>query len=58
MLTHSGTHRYNIWTHCFTPESLAAEAEEAGFRVLEVLGDVAGTPYTTDSTTLAVLLER
>jgi SAM-dependent methyltransferase len=58
VLTRAGTRSYNIWTHCFTPESLAAEVEEAGFRVLDVLGDVAGTPYTADSTTLAVLLER
>lgn len=58
VLTRSEIRSYNIWTHCFTPESLAAEAEETGFRVLEVLGDVAGRPYTADSTTLAVLLEK
>lgn len=57
VLTRDDVRTYNIWTHCFTPESLAAEVEATGFRVLEVLGDVAGTPYAEDSPTIAVLLE-
>ncbi len=49
---------YYLWNTCFSPESLTAEAEAAGFRVLAVYGNVAGEPYTPKSDTLAVVLER
>lgn len=49
---------YEIWNTCFTGESLRKEAEESGFKVCEIFGDIAGTPYREDSPTLAILLEK
>ncbi len=50
--------RYYIWNHCFTKESLTGEATEAGFRRVQVFGDVAGQEYSEDSQTIAILLEK
>ena len=58
VLTDGGAKSYYIWNHCFSPESLAAEALEAGFHPVGVFGDVAGAPYGDGSLTLAALLEK
>jgi SAM-dependent methyltransferase len=50
--------RYYIWNHCFTKETLADEAREAGFHVVQVFSDVAGQPFSEDSQTIAILLEK
>jgi hypothetical protein len=39
----------------FDPEGLASELGDAGFSVLEVLGDVAGAPYDPGSHEFAVV---
>lgn len=57
-ITHDKVTRYYIWNHCFTKESLADEAREAGFQVVQVFNDVAGQPYSEDSQTIAMLLEK
>lgn len=49
---------YNVWNHCFSKSDLIAEAEAAGFHTIQVFDDVAGTPYTEDSLTIAILLEK
>ena len=49
---------YDLWNTCFTPERLAQEAEQAGFALLDVYGDVAGSPGTPESQTLAAVLQR
>ncbi len=49
---------YYIWNTYFTKETLMKEAKEAGFKVCEVFGDVAGGAYHQDSLTIAILLEK
>ena len=49
---------YYLWNTCFTPADIKKEAQESGFKVSEIYGDVAGKPYTADSLTLAVFLEK
>ena len=44
---------YNWFQH-FSPESLTAELQEAGFKPKDILGDVAGGPYDPESTEFAV----
>ena len=34
------------------------EAEDAGFKVVDFYGDIAGAPYAIKSDTLAVLLQK
>ena len=58
VITPDGLTPYYLWNTCFTPERLSAEAEKAGFRVLDVYADVAGAACTAQSDTLAVVLER
>ena len=58
VVTHDAKKAYHVWNHCFSKSDLIAEAEAAGFRTIQVLGDVAGTPYTEDSMTIAILLEK
>ena len=49
---------YYLWNTCFTPETLAEEAKNAGLRMIKVYGNVAGAPFTQSSDTLAAILER
>ena len=49
---------YYIWNTCFSIESLQKEAEDAGFKVVDFYGDIAGAPYAIKSDTLAVLLQK
>ena len=58
VLTDGGTAEYYIWTTYFTRDSLLAETAAAGLTPVAVYADVAGAPFTADSDTLAVLLER
>lgn len=47
-----------VWDTFFTLASLTDEAEAAGFKVAAHFGDVAGKPYSEDSETLCVVLEK
>ena len=58
VLTQSEASVHYLWTTCFTKESLLKETAEAGFQACGVFSDVAGSPYTKASQTLAVLLEK
>lgn len=49
---------YYLWNTCFTKETLIKEAEEAGFKVCEIFGDVAGETYSEDKLTIEILLEK
>lgn len=49
---------YYLWNTYFTPESLIEEVENCGFKVCEVFSDVAGSSYSNESDTIAILLER
>lgn len=49
---------YNIWNCYFTVERLKKEVEDAGFKMIEVFGDVTGASYTADSPAIAILLEK
>jgi cyclopropane fatty-acyl-phospholipid synthase-like methyltransferase len=46
------------WHQHYSPESLAAELEDGGFEVEEVLGDVAGAPYDASTDEFAVVARR
>ncbi|SDX93438.1 class I SAM-dependent methyltransferase [Eubacterium barkeri] len=58
VLTQSEVSVYYLWTTYFTPESLIEEALAAGFKRCGVFSDVAGTTYSQESQTIAVLLEK
>ena len=48
---------YYIWNTYFSRESLRQETASAGFRTVEIFGDVAGAAYAQSSPILAILLE-
>ena len=48
---------YN-WLQYFSPESLQKEVHNTGLQIDELLGDVAGKPYDTDSAEFAVVMKR
>lgn len=58
VITQNRTHIYYIWTHCFDKDSLINEANQSGFKFVEIYNDIAGQPYDDKSITLAVLLEK
>ncbi|MDE7320517.1 MAG: class I SAM-dependent methyltransferase, partial [Lachnospiraceae bacterium] len=58
VISNTNTAVYYVWNTCFTKETLMEEAKEAGFKVCEFFGDVAGKPFHEDSPTIAVLLEK
>lgn len=49
---------YYIWNTYFTREMLRQEAAQSGFQIRGVFGDVAGTDYSEESPTIAILLEK
>lgn len=53
-----GERAYNIWNTCFAVESLLDEIEPAGFTSIGYYADVAGTPYSEESTTLCVVFRK
>lgn len=58
VITDSKIKNYYLWDCYFTKESLIREMQKVGFKIVEILGDVAGTPYTKESPTIAFLLEK
>jgi SAM-dependent methyltransferase len=48
---------YN-WLQYFSPESLTAEFEAAGFKIDKLLGNVAGDSYDPDSSEFAIIARR
>ncbi len=58
VITKNETRLSNIWTHCFSKEELAAEAEAAGFHTTGVFENVAGDTYSDDGMTIAIMLQK
>jgi len=58
VITNEDINTYYLWTRYFSKESLIKEGQEAGFKTVEVFGDVAGKPHTKDSQTIAILFEK
>lgn len=58
VVTKNGSKVYNIWNHCFSESDLVKEANDSGFHAVETFGDVTGQPYSDESMTIAVLLEK
>lgn len=58
ILTEAEKKNYYVWSSYFTKESLAEEAKNAGFKVNQFYGNVAGKPYHKNGETIAVLLEK
>ncbi len=52
------TATYYLWNSYFTKETLIKEANDAGFKVCKVFGDVTGNSYQEDNFTIAILLEK
>lgn len=48
----------NVWDTTFTLESLSVEVEAVGFKIAGYYSDVAGKPYSEDSETLCLVLEK
>ena len=48
---------YN-WLQYFSPEALRMEFEEAGFKVSELYGDVAGLPFNPTGDEFAVVCNK
>lgn len=49
---------YYLWNSYFTKENLIKEISESGFKVCKIFGDVSGSDYSKESTTIAILLEK
>ena len=49
---------YRMWQTFFSPDTIRHELEENGFRVTELLSDLAGTPYADESTGIGVLCQK
>lgn len=58
MLTETNLNIYNVWTTYFTKDLLIKEMAEAGFKVVEVFGDLLGQEYSEKSETIAILVEK
>jgi 2-polyprenyl-3-methyl-5-hydroxy-6-metoxy-1,4-benzoquinol methylase len=48
---------YN-WLQCFSRDSLRKEFEENGFTVKEIYSDVAGKPFSSNSTEIAIVAKK
>jgi SAM-dependent methyltransferase len=49
---------FNNWQHYFTPESLCAEMQSAGFHAPQIYDDMAGAPYHPASPTFCLVIEK
>lgn len=58
VLTEDSIRNYRIWNCFFSPERLRKEAKEAGFKVLDIFGDMTGAPFTSDGSVFTMLLEK
>lgn len=58
IITNKDIQNYYIWNTYFTKETITKEAVEVGFTVISIYGDVTGQPYTKDSETICIVLEK
>lgn len=49
--------RFNIWNHAFTPEELAADLKDAGFKHVGLYGDIAGVDLNEKLKTICAVAE-
>lgn len=49
---------FYLWNTYFSPRTLKQEATDAGFKIIDLYGDVAGCTYHNGSPTIAILLEK
>ncbi len=49
---------YYLCTTYFTKDALLREVQAAGFDICEVFGDVKGSPYSEEGSTMAILLKK
>lgn len=53
-----GATTYHLWNTYFTPATLSAELEAAGFEVAELVGDAAGAPFDDASPTICAVARK
>jgi len=49
---------FNIWNHGFLPEEIEADCKAAGFEVVSLYGDVAGSELTEDSKAICAVARK
>lgn len=58
IVTETDCRQYYIWNQIFSPESLAQEAQRAGFDRCAFYDDIAGAPFTGKAQTLCLAARR
>ena len=58
IIDESGKRTVYNWLQCYSTDSLRDEFEENGFNVEELYSDVAGKPFTSESTEIAVVAKK
>ena len=49
---------YRFWQTFYTPETIGKELKANGFRLVEAMSDLTGTPHTGDSLTIGVVAKK
>lgn len=58
VITNEKINNYYLWDTYFSKETLEEETVSCGFKICEYFGDVSGSTYSNQSSTLAVLLKK
>lgn len=58
VIASEGATSYHLWNTYFTPATLSAELEEAGFEAVELVGDAAGAPFDDASLTICAVSRK
>jgi SAM-dependent methyltransferase len=58
IVEHDRTHEIFNWMQHYSPDTLAAELKESGFGIIETYSDVAGTPFSADTTEFAIVARK
>ena len=58
IIDESGKRTVYNWLQCYSTDSLTDEFEKNGFNVEELYSDVAGKPFTSESTEIAVVAKK
>lgn len=58
IVTETRSAAFYIWNTYFTSDELEKETTAAGFSTIALYNDVSGSPYSTASPTLAILIEK
>ena len=49
---------YRIWDHAYTKNTISQVLSSAGFHAMEFFGDIAGSEYSDNLTTMAVIARK